>query len=244
MQGNLHGKRIQSWSQVHLQKKYIMLLEICSIFVIKNCIEYDCSVWLVSLRKDTLQVNKWVSVFCLTLVFLIHYCSITKNFHIFTFIIIFQMNISLSPMVLKQPHHYICNTYSLATGNLIWQKVPIHIMRYTIHIHWSGKGCRKSNNGNLHSFGSPQFISASAKPLSSGISKTIIKPEIILERYTNFKNTQVELVRQSECHQQLNCNSAHCSNRPVAGRRVHLQFCTLQAPSNWSVLTFLARLTW
>jgi hypothetical protein len=83
MQGNLHGKRTQAWSQVHLQKKYIMLLEICSIFVIENCMDYDCSIWLVSLKKGTLQVNKWVSVFCFTLVFLIHYCSITKNFHNF-----------------------------------------------------------------------------------------------------------------------------------------------------------------
>jgi hypothetical protein len=51
-------------------------------------------------------------------------------------------------------------------------------MRYIIHIHCSVKGCRKLNKGNLHSFGSPQFMSASAKPLSSGMSKTIMKPVI------------------------------------------------------------------
>jgi len=60
-------------------------------------------------------------------------------------------------------------------------------MRYIMHIHCSGKGCRKLNKGNLHSFGSPQFISASAKPLSSGMSKTIMKPAIYIRRTSDFK---------------------------------------------------------
>ena len=66
-------------------------------------------------------------------------------------------------------------------------RLPIHIMRYIMHIHCSGKGCRKLNKGNLQSFGSPHFISASAKPLSSRMSKTILKPAIEIRRTSDFK---------------------------------------------------------
>jgi hypothetical protein len=88
---------------------------------------------------------------------------------------------------------------SHASGHVIWQMVPIHITKYTIHIHWSGKGWRKSSKGNLHSFGSPQFMSASAKPLSSGMSKTIMKPEIDITKdlYTLYNSWERLLMRKN-----------------------------------------------
>jgi hypothetical protein len=73
------------------------------------------------------------------------------------------------------------------------------MMRYTIHIHCSGKGCRKLNKGNLHSFGSPHLMSASAKPRSSGMSKTIIKPEIDIRwTYRFYRKPAGPMMKQDE----------------------------------------------